>query len=304
MKLVCRQNSPNTHPATPKQNTISDLLSVQGIGLKLQLECFRVLLLRPSVVPGKPANRQVSSFYLSLISQSGYGKLLNQGDYATIWGTCISSVNIYDDFTWAYREDDSWTVTTNGSHPTATAKRETVSYRTVIANPYVMGYNTAPLTGTAVAKTSASDQFQSGLSAEARAGIGAGVSLGVVVILALMGLVYFLGRRRKRAPNLEVIGRSDEYSGHPQELSGGEPSELDLKDGQAPTPQELQSRGDAPELQGNGELRQELEGVSVQPPVELETNNSDDQVMGKDTKSHHGVKSHSEIRGGMSRQIY
>jgi hypothetical protein len=216
--------------------------------------------------------------FLSLISHSGYGKLLNQGD-ARIWGTCVSSLNIYDDFTWAYKEDDSWKVTTNGSHQTTTAKSGTVSYRTVIANPYVMGYNTAPLTGTAVPTTSSSDQSGSGFTTGAKAGIGVGVSLGAIAILVSMGLFYLLGKRRRRHLEPEMTSDSDKNAGKTQELSGSEPSELDPKDGQAPMPRELQSQGDSPELQGDGALRQELEGDVHQPPVELEASNLGDEAM-------------------------
>jgi hypothetical protein len=219
-------------------------------------------------------------------------------------------VNIYDEFTWAYKENDKWTVTTNGSHETTTAKTGVVSYRTVIAYPYVGGYNTAPLTGTAVPTTSSSDQSGLGLSTGAKAGIGVGVSLGVIVFVVLVGLFYFIGRRRRRdgSLNSEInqAGDSDKDAGKPQELSGSEPSELDPKTSQVLMPSELQSRGDAPELQGDEGLRLELEGGSEQPPVELEASTSypGGKVMGKDdTKSYQEGKEDAETRGDVDRQM-
>lgn len=63
-------------------------------------------------------------------------------------------------------------------------------------------------------------------------------------------------------------------------------------------PSELQSRGDAPELQGDERLRLELEGGSEQPPVELEASTTSskpgDKVMGKDTESHQDGERHSD----------
>lgn len=88
-----------------------------------------------------------------------------------------------------------------------------MSYRTVIAYPYVGGYNTAPLAGTAVAvpttRTSSSDQSGSRLSTGVKAGIGVGVSLGVVFVV-LVGLFYFLRRRRRDGTqNSEISSDKD-----------------------------------------------------------------------------------------------
>lgn len=74
-------------------------------------------------------------------------------------------------------------------------------------------------------------------------------------------------------------------------------------------PSELQSRGHAPELQGDERLRLELEGGSEQPPVESEASTTSskpgDKVMGKDTESHQDGERHSdsETRGDMDRQM-
>lgn len=189
----------------------------------------------------------------------------------------MSSVNPNQGLTYAYLNgEDKWIVTTNASIATTSTGVKHPGYRTVIGYTGVTGFNTAPVPSILPDTDSGSD-----LSTGAKAGIGVGVSMGVTVILALFGFVYFLGRKKRKSPSESTI---TEDSGNSRELHASEPCELDGKSDQPPTPQELQSKSDAPELEGDqGGLTQELEGVSDWPPLELEARNPADTVMERNT---------------------
>ncbi|KAJ5414139.1 hypothetical protein N7509_000766 [Penicillium cosmopolitanum] len=210
---------------------------------------------------------------------SGYDKVLNEAKGSKVWGTCVSSVDPDQGLTYAYylREDDKWIVTTNASIATTSTRYKHPAYRTVIGFTRVPGFNTAPVSSTSLPGA----DFGSGLKTSAKAGIEVGVSLGVTVLLALFGFVYFLGRKKRKGSSEQTVA---EDSGKSTEWHASEPCELDGKDDRPPTRQELQSKSDTPELEGNqGGLTQELEGVNDWPPIEFEATNPADKGMERTT---------------------
>lgn len=179
-------------------------------------------------------------------------------------------------------------MTTNTSTTSTGFGYHTTSYE-VTAYQFVIGYNTAPMTTTPAGDSSSgngnnnSNGASSGLSAGAKAGIGVGAGVGGIMLLAL---VFFLGRRRR-----DRNSKEDTPDDEPDNEGGAEdstkpvgPLELDAKENQALPPGELQSKNDAPELEGQNEMRQELEGVNEMPPVELEASNPGDGFAERDKR--------------------
>ncbi|KAL9088718.1 MAG: hypothetical protein Q9165_006027 [Trypethelium subeluteriae] len=145
--------------------------------------------------------------------------------FESVYGNCLSSVSAGEVLTYASASNspapspDDWsTVTTTVDIDTTVGAVAVVGWNIKGAtsptpSPTTSSSNTASITGALSTNPSIPSPTQitpnSGLSSGAKAGIGVGVALGVLGILALFATIFLLRRRRREKEGTAVVAAQE-----------------------------------------------------------------------------------------------